>query len=360
MVDTTNVPLSGHPVSGQDYPGDVANFRAWFSDDAACLDYLAWLRWPDGFVCPHCTNTTAWIEKTGRYRCRDCEKQISVTAGTIFEKTRTPLTVWFEAIWLMTSPKGGVSAAHLHRVLPISSYQTAWSMLGKLRSLMKPHTATKLSGRVEVDETFIGGPRPGSPGRGATGKTLVAGAIEYTGAGWGRVRLAVIPDASAVSLRSFVTANIELGSTVISDGWSAYPGALDGYVHDPVNVSASGKPAHEVLPAVHRLFSLVKRMIDGTYQGAGTAAHLPEYLDEFVFRFNRRHSKQRGLLFFRLLQRSVVHERVTYRDLIREPKAKTVPPKGVHGPRRHPGSLDIGPVGRPWRSATKAAAGYGS
>lgn len=350
MVDNTEVPLQRHPVAGRDYPGDVAEFRAWFPDDAACLDYLAWLRWPDGFVCPHCNATAAWREKTGRYRCCDCEKQVAVTAGTIFEKTRTPLTVWFEAVWLMTSPKGGVSAAHLHRVLPVSSYQTAWAMLGRLRQVMKPDPAAKLSGVVEVDETLIGGPKPGIPGRGAKGKTLVAGAIEYTDAGWGRARLSVIPDASADSLRSFVTANIVLGSTVISDGWSAYPGALEGYVHDPVSVSASGKPAHEVLPAVHRLFSLAKRMIDGTYQGAGTAAHLPEYLDEFVFRFNRRHSKQRGLLFLRLLQCAVAHKRVTYRDLVRTPKAKLTSPRGVQGPRRQPGSLDIGSVGRPWRA----------
>ncbi len=349
MVDATADGGVGHPVAGVDYPADLAQVRAWFPDDAACVDYLDWLRWPDGFVCPRCGSEAAWREQTGRYRCRGCDRQVSVTAGTIFEKTRTPLTVWFEAAWLMTTDKGGVSAAHLHRVLPISSYQTAWAMLGKLRQAMAPEPGAKLTGTVEVDETFIGGPRPGVAGRGALGKTLVAGAIEYTPAGWGRARLHVIPDASTRSLREFVTAHIEKGATVISDGFASYPGALDGYTHERVSVSASGLPAHEMLPAVHRLFALVKRMIEGTYQGAGTTAHLQEYLDEFVFRFNRRHSKQRGMVFYRLLQRAVTRDHVTYRELVRESKPKPTRPNGVHGARSRPGTLDITPVSRPWR-----------
>lgn len=341
-------PTAG-PVPGRDYPADLAELRAWFSTDSACTDYLDWLRWPEGFCCPRCGSRAAGREQSGRYRCRGCRKQVSVTSGTIFDKTRTPLTVWFEAVWLVTASKSGVSASHLHRVLPISSYQTAWTMLGRLRQVMSTAESAPLTGRVEIDETFIGGPRPGVAGRGAIGKTLVAGAIELTEHRWGRARLAVIPDASAESLKSFVEKTVEPGSTVITDGWTAYPPALSGYTHEPFNVSASGRPAHESLPAVHRLFALAKRTLEGTYQGAGAVEHLPEYLDEFIFRFNRRHSRHRGLVFMRLLQRAVGGDPVTYRDLVRVPHAKAVRPPGVTGRRSQPGSLEVEPQTRPWR-----------
>lgn len=342
-------PTREGPVANRDYPADLAELRAWFPSDGACMDYLDWLRWPDGFRCPHCGAADAGRDHSGRYRCKGCRRRVSVTAGTIFDKTRIPMTVWFEAVWLVTADKGGVSAAHLHRVLPISSYPTAWAMLARLRQVMGAAESTRLSGTVEVDETFIGGPRPGKAGRGALGKTLVAGAIEITPRGWGRARLAVIPDASAPSLKDFVTANIAPGAVVITDGWTAYPPALGEYVHEPVNVSASGKPAHEVLPAVHRLFALVKRTIDGTYHGSGTVEHLPEYLDEFVFRFNRRHSHHRGLVFMRLLQRAVGGDPVTFESLVRAHRPKPIRPAGVSGPRSQPGTLDIQITGHPWR-----------
>lgn len=338
------------PVAGRDYPADLAQLRAWFPSDDACLDYLDWLRWPDGFCCPHCGSTAAGREASGRYGCHGCRKQVSVTSGTVFHKTRTPLTVWFEVVWLVTAGKSGVSAAHLHRVLPISSYQTAWTMLGKLRHVMSTTESAPLTGRVEVDETFIGGPKPGMRGRGALGKVLVAGAIEITESGWGRARLALIEDASAATLKTFVRANVAADSTVVTDGWRSYRSALDGYTHVPLNVAASGRPAHESLPAVHRLFALVKRTLEGTYQGAGTSEHLPEYLDEFVFRFNRRHSRHRGLVFMRLLQRAVTRGPVTYRSLVHVPRAKPVRPSGVTGPRSQPGSLETEPASRPWRA----------
>lgn len=342
-------PTAG-PVAGRDYPADLAQLRAWFPSDDACLDYLDWLRWPEGFDCPHCGWDAAGQEATGRHRCHGCRRQVSVTSGTLFHKTRTPLSVWFEAAWLVTASKSGVSASHLHRVLPISSYQTAWTMLGKLRQVMTTAESEPLTGRVEVDETFFGGPRPGVRGRGAAGKSLVAGAIELTDRGWGRARLSVIPDASAETLKTFVQHNVSAGSTVVTDGWRSYPPALEGYTHAPLNVSTSGRPAHESLPAVHRLFALVKRTIEGTYQGSGSSEHLPEYLDEFVFRFNRRHSRHRGLVFMRLLQRAMASAPVTYRDLVRVPRAKAVRPPGVAGPRSRPGSLEIEPQSRPWRA----------
>jgi hypothetical protein len=136
---------------------------------------------------------------------------------------------------------------------------------------------------------------------------------------------------------------------VATDAWSSYPSALAGYRHDQLNVSKSDKPAHESLPAVHRLFTLVKRFVEGTYQGSGAAEHLQEYLDEFIFRFNRRASRYRGLVFLRLLQRAVGTGPVPYRDLVRVGRPKTVPAKGVAGPRVQPGSLEIVAVDRPWR-----------
>ena len=275
--------------------------------------------------------------------------ELSVTSGTIFDKTRIPLSVWFEVVWLVTSSKTGVPAAHLHRVLPISSYQSAWAMLARLRQVMTSDQSALLSGRVEVDETFIGGPRPGVRGRGALGKTLVAGAIEITDHGWGRARMGVIEDATTASLKAFAAKTIATDSVVVTDGLRSYPPALHGYEHEAINVASSGRPAHESLPAVHRLFALAKRTLEGTYQGAGTGKHLPEYLDEFVFRFNRRNSRHRGLVFLRLLERAVDASPVTYRDLVRDSQPKKTRPQGRRGPRSRPSSLDQATSPRPWR-----------
>lgn len=350
MTQPTFATAENRLLAGMDYPSDLAQLRAWFPDDDACLDYLQWLRWPDGICCPRCMGRLVGDEPDGRHRCHSCWYRFSATAGTIFDKTRTPLSVWFEAAWLVTAGKTGISAAHLHRVLPLSSYQTAWTMLGKFRSVMGAQNSTLLSGRVEVDESFFGGHRPGRTGRGALGKTLVAGAVEITGQGWGRARLAVIEDASAGSLRQFLTSHVAPGSTIVSDGWAGYKPAVDGFVHEPVNVSASGLQAHISLPAVHRLFALVKRMIEGTYQGSGSVGHLQEYLDEFVFRFNRRHSAHRGLVFMRLLQRCVAGGPVTYRELVRDSRPKAIHPQGVPGKRSAPGTLEPMTMNRPWRS----------
>lgn len=342
-------PHDSTPISGWHYPGRVAQLRAWFATDAACRAYLDWLRWPDGFVCPHCDAGTAGTSVAGVYRCRGCRSRVSVTSGTIFDKTRIPLTTWFEAIWLFTSSKSGVSAMTLYRILPINSYQTAWTMLAKLRAVLSQNRGEPLGGRVEVDETFIGGSRAGKPGRGATGKTLVAGAVEVTAAGWGRARMAVIADASAASLRDFMTANITAGSTIISDAWKGYPPAMDGYTHEPVNVSASHGPAHESLPAIHHIFSLFKRLLEGTYQGGGSREHLQEYLDEYVFRFNRRHTRNRGLVFMRLLQRAAASRPVTYHDLVRISRPRKTYSNGVGtNVRSRPGTLDVDASGLPW------------
>jgi len=314
-----------------------------------CLDYLDWLRWPDGFVCPRCGSDHGWRALDLRWRCAGCDRRVSVTAGTIFDKTRTPLTVWFAAAWLLVNSKTGVSATQLRREMELGSVQTAWAMLHRYRTVMVRPGRDRLRGDVEVDESFLGGPEPGVPGRGALGKVLFAGAVEVEERGFGRARLGVIPDASADSLAAFLDANVETGSCVITDGWSAYPAATKGrYTHKSTSVASSGMQAHEVLPAVHLVFSLVKRWVMGTMQGSVSPEHVQAYFDEWVFRFNRRHSRSRGLLFHTLLRQAVDGQPVTYRSLRKAGRTRPAPPP-AHGPRSSPPSLDVGRPQLPWR-----------
>ena len=337
------------PVAGRDFPRSYAQLLAWFAQDARCLDYLDWLRWPHGFVCPNCASAVGWRLADRRWKCGGCERKVSATAGTIFDKTRTPLTVWFAAAWLMVNSKTGISATQLQREMELGSYQTAWAMLHRYRSVMVLPGRDRLRGEVEVDESYLGGPEPGIPGRGALGKVLFAAAVELEEHSFGRARLEIIPDASAESLAAFLEANVQPGSRVVTDGWSSYPPATRGrYEHKGTSISASGLPAHEVLPATHRVFSLVKRWVMGTLQGSTSPAHLQGYFDEWVFRFNRRRSRSRGLLFYTLLRQAVDAEPLTYRSLRKAGRTRPAPPT-TPGPRARPPSLEIGTVELPWR-----------
>jgi len=208
-------------VAGIDYPNSTGELLAWFATDADCLE---WLRWPDGFVCQGCAALGGW--RLGRFWCTACGRRTSVTAGTIFDRTRTPLTVWFMACWLFATQKDGVSAQSLQRALDISSYQTAWAMLHRLRSVLVRPGRERLTGAVEVDETFIGGEEPGLRGGRARGKrSLVGIAVEVAEPkGLGRCRMAILTDASAASLHPFVTAHVESGAKVITDAWQGYSG----------------------------------------------------------------------------------------------------------------------------------------
>ena len=348
--------MSAGPVAGRDYPRSVGEVRSWFSTDDDCLDYLEWLRWPDGFVCPACGEPGGWRLGDGRLRCGSCRSATSVTAGTIFDKTRTPLTVWFMACWLFATQKDGVSAQSLQRALEISSYQTAWAMLHRLRSVLVRPGRELLNGRVEVDETFIGGEEPGLRGGRQKGKkSLVAVAIEVLEPkGYGRCRMAVLPDASAASLHPFITANVAPGASVVTDGWSGYGGVEDlGYTRERYSQRAArrrGEDPFGLLSGVHRVASLAKRWLLGTHQGSVDEAHLQAYLDEFVFRFNRRTSRSRGLVFHRVLGLAVGHEPVRYRDLVVDPQPKRKPPAGRAG-SGHPPSLERPPANRPWTGA---------
>jgi ribosomal protein L37AE/L43A/transposase-like protein len=300
-----------------EYPRTLAEFEARFATEEACRAYLVQLRWPDGFRCPRCGATTAWPVRTVLWQCAKCSRQTSVTAGTIFQDTRTPLTTWFRAMWAVTSSKTGTSALALQQVLGLGSYQTAWAWLHKLRRAMVRPDRDRLSGRVEVDETFVGG-IGGAQGRSTATKALIVVAAEEVGRGIGRIRMRRIPDGSANSLQAFVGEAIEPGSLVHTDGWHGYDRVkLNGYRHQVTFIRGHDALASELLPRVHRVVSLLKRWLLGTHQGAVNHAHLDYYLDEFTFRFNRRRSRHRGKLFYRLVQQAVAVEPAPYQSLVK-------------------------------------------
>lgn len=341
----------------------MGEFQAWFRTDADCLDYLEWLRWPGGFVCPGCGHNGSWRLGDGRYTCSGCSGRTSVTAGTIFDRTRTPLTVWFSACWLFTSGKGGISALGLKRTLEMGSYQTAWAMLHRLRSVLVRPGRDRLSGAVEVDETYIGGLEPGLSGGRAHGKKVLTGiAVEVREMrGFGRCRMQPLADASSASLHAFVSDHVEPGAKVITDGWPGYSGLekLD-YVHERRSqraARAQGDDPGKLLPAVHRVASLAKRWLLGTHQGSADNAHLASYLNEFVFRFNRRGSRSRGMLFYRVLELAVAHRPVRYQDLVASRRPRRVPPTPPQVRAYHPPSLERPPAKRPWRTANPGHSG---
>jgi len=340
--------------AGVHYPRSVGEFQAWFRTDADCLDYLEWLQWPGCFVCPDCGQRGGWRLGDGRFMCCACGVRTSVTAGTIFDRTRTPLTVWFAVCWQLATDKEGVSALSLKRVLEIGSYQTAWAMLHRLRSVLVRPGRERLGGTVEVDETYIGGEEPELPGGRARGKKVLAAiAVEVSDPrGLGRCRIVPIADASATSLHAFVADHVEPGARVITDGWMGYRGLTKlGYLHEPRSRRAartSGQDPTPLLQGPHRVASLAKRWLLGTHQGSVDDAHLGSYLNEFVFRFNRRRSRSRGMLFYRALELAVAHAPIRYQDLIAQRRPRPVPPvpPGTHG---HPPSLERPPAERPWR-----------
>jgi transposase-like protein len=288
---------------GEDYPSTLMELERRFSTNGACREYLLALRWADGWVCPRCGGGRGLPIRRGLFRCRDCCYEASVMAGTIFQDTHMPLTVWFRAMWYVTSQKNGVSALGLQRVLGLGSYKTAWAMLHKLRRAMVRPGRDRLRGTVEVDETYWGGREEGVVGRLTEDKALIVVAAEEDGRGIGRIRLRRIPDLTKASLHGFIRQAIEPGSTVQTDGWHAYLG-LRGYIHDR-QVQVAQEDGERLLPRAHRVVSLLKRWLLGTHQGAIGHDHLDYYLDEFTFRFNRRKSASRGKLFFRLAQQAV-------------------------------------------------------
>jgi len=300
-----------------EYPRTMAEFDRWFATEDLCRQYLLRLRWPFGFQCPRCNSRDAWLTKRGLMHCWECDFQVSVTAGTIFHRTRKPLRLWFQMMWWVTCQKNGASAVGLQRILGLGSYGTAWTWLHKLRRAMVRPGRERLSGEVEVDETFIGGVEEGGGKRHVGKKALVAVAAEIRGTATGRIRLQRVDDSSAESLVGFVKQAIDPGSIVVTDGFPSYLGLqAAGYVHRQRVIRGSGDKADSMLPRTHRVVSLLKRWLLGTHQGRVENKHLPYYLDEFTFRFNRRMSRSRGLLFYRLVQQAVFIQPVSYRHLV--------------------------------------------
>ncbi len=255
-----------------------------FSTEAACRDYLARLRWPDGFRCPHCGGGKSWPVRSVLFQCADCSRQTSVTAGTIFQDTRTPLPVWFRAMWWVTTQKNGASALGLQRVLGLKSYETAWAWLHKFRRAMVRPGRDMLTGRVEVDECYVGGPEDGLVGRLNLDKALVVVAAQEDGAGIGRIRLRQIVDASAESLVPFVRESVVSGSTVHTDGWLGYlPLKSAEFKHEVTYLKGNTKTASELLPRVHLVISHLKRWMMGTHQGAISHKHLDYAFDNLIW-----------------------------------------------------------------------------
>ena len=273
------------------FPRSLVELQSRFHDEESCRRYLVDSRWPDGFRCPACGGDDA-LELPARllWRCRACGRDTSVTAGTVLHRTRTPLAHWFWAAYLVTTHTPGLSALQLQRQLGIKRYETAWTILHKLRRAMVRPGRDLLRDKVEVDETYVGGPEIGLRGGRQMGhKALVVAAVEVRGAGSGRVRLKVVPDATASSLSGFVKANVATGAIVMTDAWQGYaPLHSLGYRHRP-RTQGGPRRASKILPRVHRVFGNLQTWLRGTHHGV-SAKHLQAYLDEFTFRFNRRHT----------------------------------------------------------------------
>src|SRR2546423_2985667 len=307
-----------------DFPRSLIEFQQRFGDEAACAEYLIATRWPAGFVCPGCGGGKAWrLEtKAWTYECASCGRQTSVPAGTIMHHSKLPLTSWFWAAYLMATHSNGISALQLQRQLAFGSYKTAWLICAKLRQSMLAPGRSPLAGLVEVDETEIAcrsknDPVTGGGGRSHQGKILVVGAVEVKdgGLGPGRIRLSQVPDYSAASLHAFLAANLGPGVTAKTDGWSGYPGAA-GVTTRPI--VAARLAATFGLPWVTRTSPNPKARALAAYTGL-RRKHLQSYLDEFVFRFNRR--RTRHAAFRSLLGIAAGHAPISYKMLI-SPEAK--------------------------------------
>jgi transposase-like protein/ribosomal protein L37AE/L43A len=298
-------------------PALVVEFQGRFPDDVACRAYLFESRWPEGYRCPRCGGGEVGVEhRRHLWQCKRCGHQTSVTAGTVMHKTRTPLTLWFWAAYLVATHTPGISAVQLQRQLGISRYETAWLTLHKLRRAMVAPEREPLSGEVEVDETLVGGRREGRHVARRHGeKALVGVSVEVRGPGSGRLRLGVLPDASQDSLTAWVRALVAPGAIVHTDGWPGYAKLTGaGYDHRPRLQRRDHPDAQKLLPRAHRAAANLKTWLQSTHRGV-SPEHLQVYLDEFVFRHNRRRTPMAA--FQTLLGLGALHAPTTYRQITR-------------------------------------------
>jgi transposase-like protein len=297
----------------EDFPKNEAEFDERFSTEQACREYLFKNRWPQGFICRRCGHKEYWKSSRGLYICCKCEHQHSLTAGTILHSSKKPLKCWFKAMWWFTTRKSGINALTLKELLGLRSYGTAWTWLHKLRSCTICTERKKLSGTVEVDEFYLGGQHPGTRGRGAAHKSVVVAAAEKKGRKLGRIRLQVVDNCSSDSIDPFMRNHIDQQSLVITDGWSSYqPIKKKGYDHQRL-VQSEAEDKSSVLPGINLIASLFKRLVIGTFHGRCDRKHLQRYLDEYVFRFNRRTTKYVGKRFMRIVAQAMNTAPKTYR-----------------------------------------------
>ncbi len=298
----------------------MREFQRQFATEEACQDYLAACRWTDGFVCPRCGHRRAYrITQHRRWQCVACRYQVSLTAGTILHNTKTPLTVWFWAAYLAVTDKRGISALLLQRQLGLTRYETAWMLLHKLRRAMVNAARESLHGDVEIDDTWIGGPQPGLRGsRQLKGRkaAIVFVAVEKRGASSGRVRMAVLPDFKQATIREFVKQHVAPGSTVYSDAYKSFDGLQAADVrHVPRRQplrSELRRGTPSVVPLADRAIGNLQQWLIGTYHGV-SKAQLQVYLDEFVFRHNRR--RQPTAAFQTLLGLGTARAPTPYRQI---------------------------------------------
>jgi transposase-like protein len=278
-------------------------FEQLFGDEEECHSHLVQLRWPKGFRCPRCGGQKAWLVRRDLFRCGNCDHQVSVTAGTIFHGSRSPLLVWFRAMWYVTNQRFGVSALGLQKELDLGSYHTAWAWMHKLRTAMVRPNRDRLGGKIELGVTYIGGHQPGKRGRGAGGKVLVVVVAQDAGHRLGRIRLRRIRNASAESLNAVVRDEVEPGSVVRTDGWKGFSRIEEmGYKH--IVVPKDGDPGKPPLPLVERVAGMIDAWLAKSHQGAVRPLYFDYYLDEFTFRFNRRTWHSRESLFLALIQQA--------------------------------------------------------
>jgi hypothetical protein len=299
------------------YPPTILEFQERFASEEACREYLFASRWPDGFVCPACGGLEAGaLHRRLLWQCKDCGHQTSVTAGTVMHGTRTSLRVWFWAAYLVATHHPGISAKQLQRQLGLARYETAWLILQKLRRAMVAPEREPLKGEVEVDEFFLGGEEEGLKGGRQRGSKALCGiAIEVRGQGSGRLRLMTLADAALPTLTAFVEQTTAPGAIVRTDGWKGYNGlAKVGYDHCPRSQRATAAGAAPYLPRAHRAISNLKAWMHGTHRGVGDP-HLQVYLDEYVFRHNRRRTPMAA--FQTLLGLGALHPPTTYDQITR-------------------------------------------
>lgn len=279
------------------FPKTLREFQASFATEEACQKYLATCRWPEGFLCPRCGARKAYeLMKSRRWQCSGCRYQASLTAGTILHNTKTPLTIWFWAAYLMTTDKRGVSALLFQRQLGLNRYETAWMMLHKFRRAMVNSTREPLWGEAEVDDTWVGGSQTGLRGSRQLKdrkSALVLVAVERRGRATGRARMEVIPDFKSATLLGFLKRNVKPGATVYTDGLKSFVGLEEaGFQHVPRSQplrTELRKGASSVVPLADRAIGNLKQWLIGTHHGV-SPEQLQVYLDEFVFRHNRRKS----------------------------------------------------------------------